>query len=417
MILYSAKIKKHRNELFSLSIRILGLIGKFFLLIYIARYFTVETLGVYGLFVASLTYALYFVGADFYTYSSRLILASPSDKWPFFITNQFAFYFLSYVVVAIVVLPILYWVDLDRAWMGWFYILLFSENFSQEFFRLLIILKLPLQAHTVAFFRMGAWVYVLLAFWELGGEEKSMTDIFLFWSVFNFISIAVGVYWVQKNTSAFSHRSLSYRWILEGMLVARSFLIHTAAWRAIFSLDRYLILFFQNEFMVGVYTFYSGFSNTLLTFLDTGVISQDYPTFVQMYQTNAPDKLVARQKLTTKIGIYSVVFSLIILAATFVVVTYFTKTIYAGYFYLLPILLVANIFQTYSMIPHFILYALGKDLQIARLSIITLLVFIIAGTLLSSFLAYSAIPLALLISFIFVFLAKNRVADRLNVHQ
>lgn len=167
--------------------------------------------------------------------------------------------------------------------------------------------------------------------------------------------------------------------------------------------------------MLGIYTFYSGFSNTLLTFLDTGVISQDYPAFVQKYQTDASDKLTAKKELATKLGLYSVVFSFIILAATFIVITYFTKSIYAEYFYILPILLLANVVQTYSMIPHIILYALGRDFIIARLSIITLIVFITAGTFLSLFFGETAIPMALLISFIFIFIAKNKAVNQLTL--
>ena len=48
-----------------------GMVCKFLLIFFLARILPPEELGTYGLFTATVGYALYFLGLDFYTYSGR----------------------------------------------------------------------------------------------------------------------------------------------------------------------------------------------------------------------------------------------------------------------------------------------------------------------------------------------------------
>ena len=60
--------------LFDLSLRVAALGGKFLLMVAIARYLTVKDVGDYGLYVSIIVISLYFVGLDFYVYSTRELL-------------------------------------------------------------------------------------------------------------------------------------------------------------------------------------------------------------------------------------------------------------------------------------------------------------------------------------------------------
>ncbi|NTZ37561.1 hypothetical protein EXW94_07315 [Enterobacter sp. JMULE2] len=85
-------------KIYNLLIRGATLASRFVLVIFIAKFLSTEELGAYSLFAASITYALFFVGMDFYTFSSREILSVDKSLWFGIVKNQFVFYLLFYFI-------------------------------------------------------------------------------------------------------------------------------------------------------------------------------------------------------------------------------------------------------------------------------------------------------------------------------
>ena len=62
-------------------LRGMTLVSKFSLIFVLAKYLDAAELGLYGLVVATVTYSLYLVGLDFYSYSNREIIKSSASDW------------------------------------------------------------------------------------------------------------------------------------------------------------------------------------------------------------------------------------------------------------------------------------------------------------------------------------------------
>ncbi|EJA4239004.1 hypothetical protein MU942_004092, partial [Escherichia coli] len=125
--------------LFDLSLRIAALGGKFLLMMAIARFLTVKDVGDYGLYVSIIVVSLYFVGLDFYIFSTREILDPKVIKnIGEILFNQFVFFAFSYLLLA-AIWPGLLTLSAITGVGGLLFVLTITEHLSQECYRVLII--------------------------------------------------------------------------------------------------------------------------------------------------------------------------------------------------------------------------------------------------------------------------------------
>ena len=69
-----------RDRVLNIGLRIATLASRFLFIFFLAKYLDSASFGYYGLFAAAVSYCLYFVGMDFYTYVTREILKTPNDQ-------------------------------------------------------------------------------------------------------------------------------------------------------------------------------------------------------------------------------------------------------------------------------------------------------------------------------------------------
>ncbi|HCD4760379.1 TPA: hypothetical protein NBR58_002967, partial [Enterobacter hormaechei] len=146
--------------LFDLSLRIAALGGKFLLMMAIARFLTVKDVGDYGLYVSIIVVSLYFVGLDFYIFSTREILDPKVIKnIGEILFNQFIFFAFSYLLLA-AIWPGLLTLSAITGVGGLLFVLTITEHLSQECYRVLIIKERITIANFILFIRSGIWCYL-----------------------------------------------------------------------------------------------------------------------------------------------------------------------------------------------------------------------------------------------------------------
>src|SRR5690606_27760460 len=94
--------------------------------------------GLYGLLAATIAYALYPIGLDFYAYSTREILRVDRGQWGGMLRNHGALALVLYSVVLPLLLLVFAMGFLPWTLAPWFYILLILEHLNQELSRLLV---------------------------------------------------------------------------------------------------------------------------------------------------------------------------------------------------------------------------------------------------------------------------------------
>ncbi|MFL9542837.1 hypothetical protein ACKESD_13000, partial [Acinetobacter baumannii] len=148
--------------LINLSIKALTLLGKFILIFYIAKYLPPQEVGIYGLLVVLVSYSLYAVGFDFYTFSTRELLHKEKEKWGSFLKAQGYLILFAYLLF----LPLILIISscfIDIKWLLFLFFLIILEHLNQEVMRLLIIDKKLVWANNLLFIRSGLWCYIIIA--------------------------------------------------------------------------------------------------------------------------------------------------------------------------------------------------------------------------------------------------------------
>ncbi|WP_320728712.1 hypothetical protein, partial [Enterobacter cloacae] len=271
--------------LFDLSLRIAALGGKFLLMMAIARFLTVKDVGDYGLYVSIIVVSLYFVGLDFYIFSTREILDPKVIKnIGEILFNQLIFFAFSYLLLA-AIWPGLLTLSAITGVGGLLFVLTITEHLSQECYRVLIIKERITIANFILFIRSGIWCYLCVPL--LYFHFIKLEQIFYIWLVFSAISVAVGVISIVKFESvSISDFKLDVQWLKRGVKTSFLFFLGTLCLRVINYLDKVIAVHFITSPNLGVYVFFFGVAAAVQAIIDVLVVTRYYPSLVKAIQAN-----------------------------------------------------------------------------------------------------------------------------------
>ena len=346
-----------------MGLRGLTLASKFVLLMYLVRYFAAESVGVYGLIAVTISIALYFLGADFYVYSTREILAHPRGEMPVMIRDQFVMHLLAYGLVMPTLLTLFAANLIGWRFALWFYGILILEHLSQEAYRLLVALSRPAMANFILFLRSGAWIYAVVGLGIISNDYRHLPIIWAGWLIGGAASVIMAAHtlrhysWSETNGVA-----INWSWIRSGLRTAMPYLLASLCLLSVQFADRYAIKAFRGEAQLGIYTFYAQIANTVQLLITTGVTSLIYPKLISAHQ--ARDYVTFRhlfRKMTAGVVGGTILLCAVIALAMPFVVGLVNREHITEYKPVLWLLLAGNGLLTLSHIPHFSLYALGKD--------------------------------------------------------
>ena len=103
-------LRKFAPRLANMFLRGLSMGSRFVLILVLAKLLEPAELGLYGLFLATVSFSIMLVGADYYTYSQRELLSQPRDRWSFVLQHQA----LATVLLYGLILPahlLVFWLD------------------------------------------------------------------------------------------------------------------------------------------------------------------------------------------------------------------------------------------------------------------------------------------------------------------
>ena len=397
-----------RASLLNILLRGLTLAAKFFLLVYLVRVLPPEEIGIYGLVTVTISYSLYLLGLDFYTYSTRKMLSKPREDWPAIIRDQFVFYGVVYLLALPFALLLFFSGIMPWELLGWFYVLLTLEHVSQELYRLLVAIQRPLLAGCVFFLRNGAWAYVVIVIMWQHPTSQDLSSIWSGWAIGVGASVLLALVSLRNLAwSSTKDEAVDWKGIRRGVRIAFPFLLGTLALRGIFTFDRFIIDHYWGKELLGVYTFYMGIANAVQAFVDAGVIMHLYPKIIAAYRQG---RINEYQKLIRKMAI-GIVLSMLVLTvcaigATYMVLDYIQEPIYSEHINILWILLASSVVMSLGMVPHYALYAMQSDLVILYSSIGGFVVMLLMAGLFAPQLSSLGVPFSVLSAILFISLAK-----------
>jgi len=397
-------------RLLNLTLRVLTMLAKFLLIIYIGKYFSVEALGEYGLFVITVTISMFFLGMDFYTYNSREIIGTEEKNRFTLIRDQFVFHILVYVVVLPLLFIIFLFDIISYQYMLLFYVLLIMEHLAQELYRLYTTLSMPIFANILLFLRMASWVYVLILLWIYDIKDtQNLYFVYLSWFIASTLSVIIGFWYLFKIYDKDALKSkVDWIWIKKGFKISIPFLIGTIAYKVIEFSDRYMINHYMEKIDVGVYTFFGNIANSMQSVVFVLVIMIFYPKLIELYKDEKFDEFNLKiKRFFLEVFIYSIITIIAIIIFIHPVLEYLGKQEFIKNLDILWILLGATFVLNLSFVPHYILFVKHKDIVIRNVTLFAAGLNIVLNIILIPTYGLIGAGVATLNSFIFILIIKN----------
>ena len=349
-----------------------ALAAKFLFVVYLARYFTLEELGLYGLMASLIVFSLQFLGMDYYVYNGRRILGAPDkNKRACLIKEQLRFHFVVYLLfipiyVAIFALGIL---DVQWSWAALAITIIFAEHLSQESSRLLTTLSRSPEANIIFFLRTGLWMAIFMVLAYHNSSFNNFSAMALFWVAGVCIASLVAAWRVWRlfdwHTTVCCNE-IGYLGLLQGIKQSFPFFVSTLALQVIEVSDRFLLEFFLGTAPVGVYVFNQNMASLLQTLAVVGLISVIAPKLIGAYMRK--DRKGYREAYRMLILL---VISLLVVSVPAIFFAYPLVADYSGKVEIMAnqnlfsVVLAGYILSILSMIPYYSMYVRHKDWALA----------------------------------------------------
>lgn len=349
-------------ELGNVGLRAVTMGSRLVLLFFLARLLPPADVGLYGLLVASVAYGIMVLGLDFYTFSTRELLGHDRSEWPRMLRDQAVLHGCAYMVALPLAYLLFHLGILPLTMAGWFFALLVAEHVGKELNRLLIVAGMPVMATTALFLQRGLWALAVPLLMLQFEALRTLNLVFLAWTISALGAILMSIWSLRTLAWSGMVRTVDWSWIRRGLRVASVFLLGTLLHRVMFTIDRFIVESAGGLDLVGVYTFYMGMALAAMAFLDAGVFAFLYPRVVSAFRRGelAEFRSAMRKLLVRTVGATGV---LMAAAAVMIhpILALLDRPIYQTNIAVFWVLLGAVSLYAVGMIPHFGLYAMGRD--------------------------------------------------------
>ncbi|WP_286714667.1 oligosaccharide flippase family protein [Marinobacter sp. tcs-11] len=395
-------------RLTNLGLRGTTLVSKFLLIFMLARFLEPAELGLYGLLTVTISYALYFLGFDFYIFTTREILKTEPENRGQLLKSQVALSLILYAVF----LPLtfgLFALELLPWWLlPWFLVILVLEHITQELNRLLVALQRQLVASWVLFFRAGAWCVAVVAVMFLNEPSQELPTVLTGWIAGSSIGMLIGVAVLWRIPMGGWLKSVDWGWLKKGLKIAIPMLIATLALRGIYTVDRYWFEALAGLDVLGAYVLFIGMCMALLGFMDAGVFTFLYPAMIAAHaNNNAAEFRKKYHQLAWQTVVLTALFSVCAWLAAMPLLQWLDKPLYLERIDLFAWLLLSTGLFVVGMIPHYGLYARGQDKALIVAHIAGFLVFLASTAALAPIAGELAVPFGLISAFAFMLAWKT----------
>jgi O-antigen/teichoic acid export membrane protein len=292
--------------------------------------------------------------------------------------------------------------------MWWFFPILLLEYINQELFRLLTVSSRQFTASIILLVRQGSWAVAVVLIMAFMPSSRELGLLMALWTCAGLVAAGIGIFILLSTGIQGWGLPIDWQWVKNGIGVSAAFLTATFALRGFQTVDRYWLQALGGIEIVAAYVLFIGVAGTLLTLLDASVFAYTYPALIAHHQHEEHDE--ARKKMRnmfilTALGCAA--FSLVSCTLMPWLVEWTVNPVYRNALPLYPWILSATVLNALGMVPHYGLYACGRDRPIIRSHIAALPAFALSVWLLSGRYNVLAVPIGLNISFALILLWKT----------
>lgn len=271
----------------NIGLRLATLVAKLGLTLYMARYLDLAAMGIYGLVFGAVMIANVVLGIRLdYSVSRDIVGIAPTEALRK-IRDQTLFYTLNYLVLALVIggLVLLNLEGLSATILLYVLALCIVEGYASIFYTNLNSLERPLLANFLLFIRAGLWVFPVVILGILGPHHRNIDLIMAGWIGGALISI-LGTLWCWRHMpwAAIAKTPVDWRWIGAGVKKGFPIWLGSIGLFGGFYIDRFIVSHYLGLDYAGVATFYLSFATSLVTLIQSGVLSFVYPRLIRFHR-------------------------------------------------------------------------------------------------------------------------------------
>lgn len=354
----------------SMMLRAALLLGKFTFIVALARYTDPATVGLYALLVTIITIAIYVVGLELHTFTTREIVSHDEDGRG---AEHVQSHLLTIGATFLVALPVIYGFGVFLGIAGKFTFallaaILLCECVGQELGRYLMVTMRPVASNFLQFIRGASWMPIPLVALLTMTPTHPIDTILWSWLAGAGIACAFG-FWTIRG---FLARPQRYRlaWLGEAFVSARHYFVVALLTQIQYYSDRFIIQRAMGERSVGVYSFYQSFANTMMAFVQTGVVAILLPRLLRAAKQNdrGVERATLRAMMTWALAL-ALAISGVLAAGMPFLLRQIRKAAYAGALPAFYVLLVGNLLLIAGIVMHYGLYAQRRDADLMRVSL------------------------------------------------
>jgi len=392
---------KARESLLNLALRGLSMGARFLLIFYLGKYFSLDNLGLYGIFFTTVTLSYFLLGLDFYTYSNREVLYARNEDKLSVLRDQLAFYLVTYTVFLLPLLLVFFYDILPLKYIVFFYFILVFEHLSQELYRVFTMLSYPVFANWLLFLRSGSWIYLIILGWIIMPDKNySLSVIWWGWMMGSGLSVIIGVIEILRLYKGHGLRRMQFAWFVAGLKISVLYFGSTIALKIIEYSSRYLIEYWWSIKDVGVFTFFSQIANMINVAISTLLIMIIYPKLVHaVNENNVLEFYRLKKYMLKRILFYSIALGVLVSVLIEPMLYFINKNDFYGEVNLFYVLILSNIVFNVGLVYYYVLYAFHRDFSLfvttafsgvsnVALNMILIKYFGIMGAAISTLLSY-----------------------------
>jgi O-antigen/teichoic acid export membrane protein len=360
----------------NISLRGLSLVARFALTLFMARYFTLGEIGLFGLFYSAAAAAPAFLGFGMNYFLNREIVGIPFDSALRRLRDRVA---VSVAVATFVVFA--FWLfEVAGAIPSITHLallcpILILEAVALDIHYSLISLKRPLLANSLLFVRSAVWVFPYIVVAAVFPQSRNLGVLLWWWLAAIGVSFAVLAWhmrswpWAEAGCYGFD-----VAWFRKTL--AKSKLIYASDIGIVGTMfaDRYILGSLSGLQQVGVFVFFWTIANSVQVLVGTAISQIVVPHMVEAHAAGGHAALhqILKRKTAEAAGL-GIALSFMAIVAVYLVVPYLGHQEFGANINLLLILLVAAIIRSVSDVWNVALYSAGKDAAWAWINIFGLI--------------------------------------------
>lgn len=263
-----------------------GLVLKFALTLYLARYFTLEEIGFYGLVLGAVAVMPAVLGWGLNYFLSRDVVDISALEAGRLMRDRLLVSVLSYVPVLMVIIALVKAGLLTSLASPWVVAgVLLAEALAQDLHLALIGQRRALLANFLFFMRSALWVPLFIILGFFSDIYRSLDSLFLLWLMGAMLHIPIMMAvlhkwpWKKILTSP-----LNTTWLMQRLRGSGMIYLSDICQSGVSYADRYIILHFLGLEMVGVYTLFWSLGNALYTLVQAALIQTALPQLVSLFR-------------------------------------------------------------------------------------------------------------------------------------